>query len=323
MRPALRSRAALVFALLSLAPPAWADFKLDRRLALAPGGSFNLRTDAGAITVVGDSPSGVVVTISSTRNNLDSYMDFAFDEQPGMVQIRGTWRKWRIAGWFDQWRSARNLRFDVRVPRDIEVTLDTAGGPIHVSAVRGRVSLRTSGGAVEVDDIAGDLEARTSGGPIRVNQVSGTVGATTSGGAIRIAAIGGHVRASTSGGPISIDAVRGDVLARTSGGAIRVQHAGGRVDARTSGGPVSVDFSPGNNQGGLISTSGGGVVAAVDPTAALSIDASTSGGRVSSDLALTVRGGFNRNAIRGDLNGGGSTLRLRTSGGPIRISGTR
>lgn len=133
---------------------------------------------------------------------------------------------------------------------------------------------------MQVQDIVGDLDARTSGGPIRVERVSGTVNATTSGGAIHVAAIGGHVRASTSGGPISIDATRGDVEVRTSGG----------------------------------------VSAAVDPAAALSIDASTSGGRVSSDLALTVRSGLGRNAVRGDLNGGGSTLRLRTSGGPIRIS---
>ncbi len=316
----LRSLPAIALALLLVASPAWADFRLDRKLDLAPGGVFSLRTDAGSVRLVGDSTSGVTVTVTSTRNNLDSYMDFDFEAQPGTARVSGIWRKWRVSSWFDPWRSARNIRFDVHVPRDTEVTIDTAGGPIRVSAVRGRVNVRTSGGAVEVDDIAGDLEARTSGGPIRISRVSGTVGATTSGGAINIAAIGGHVGASTSGGPVSIESVRGDVQARTSGGAIRVSQAGGRVEARTSGGPVSVDFAAGNNQGGMISTSGGGVSAAVDPAAALSIDASTSGGRVSSDLALTVRGGFDRNAIRGDLNGGGSTLRLRTSGGPIRIS---
>jgi len=320
MHPFMRSVPAVVFAVLFVAAPAWADFRLDRKLALAPGGAFSLRTDAGAVRVVGDSASGVVVSVTSTRNNLDSYMDFAFEAEPGMASVSGVWRKWRVSGWFDQWRSARNLRFDVHVPRDTEVTVYTAGGPIHVSALVGPVYLRTSGGAVQVQDLAGDLEARTSGGPVRVERVAGTVSATTSGGAINVAAVGGHVRASTSGGSITIDATRGDVQARTSGGAIRVRQAGGRVEARTSGGPVAVDFATGNGQGGMITTSGGGVTAAVDPASALSIDASTSGGRVSSDLSLTVRGGFARNELRGDLNGGGSTLRLRTSGGPIRIS---
>lgn len=316
----LRGPCALSLALLVLASPAWADFRLDRMLTLAPGGAFSLRADAGAVTVVGDSTSGVVVTVTSSRNSLDADMDFAFEAEPGIARVTGTWRKGRVSTWLEHWRSAGNLRFEVHVPRDTAVTVDTAGGAIRVSTLRGPVSTRTSGGAVQVQDIAGDLETRTSGGPIRVDRVSGTVGATTSGGAIQVTAVGGDVRVSTSGGPISLDAVRGNVEARTSGGAIRVRQAGGRVEARTSGGPVSVDFSTGNNQGGLISTSGGGVTAAVDPAAALSIDAATSGGRVSSDLALTVRGGLDRNAIRGDLNGGGSTLRLRTSGGPIRIS---
>jgi len=317
----LRGPCALsLVALLFVASPAWADFRLDRMLALAPGGAFSLKADAGAVTVVGDSASGVVVTVTSSRNNLDADMDFAFEAEPGIARVTGTWRKSGVSSWSDLWRAAGNLRFEVHVPRDTAVTVDTSGGAIRVSTLRGPVSTRTSGGAVQVQDIAGDLEARTSGGPIRVERVSGAVGATTSGGAIQVTAVGGDVRASTSGGPVSLDAIRGNVQARTSGGAIRVQQAGGRVDARTSGGPVSVDFATGNNQGGMISTSGGSVSAAVDPSAALSIDASTSGGRVSSDLALTVRGDFDRNAIRGDLNGGGSTLRLRTSGGPIRIS---
>lgn len=316
----LRRPYAFSLALLVLASPAWAEFRLDRMLTLAPGGAFSLRAEAGAVTVIGDSASGVTVTVTSSRNDLDDDMDFAFEAEPGLVRVVGSWRKSRVSTWLDLWRSAGNLRFEVHVPRDTSVTVDTAGGSIRVSTLQGPVSARTSGGALQVHDIAGDLEARTSGGPIRVDRVSGAVGATTSGGAIQVTAVGGDVRASTSGGPISLDAIRGDVQARTSGGAIRVRQAGGRVEARTSGGPVSVDFSTGNNQGGTISTSGGGVSAAVDPAAALSIDAATSGGRVSSDLALTVRGGFDRNAVRGDLNGGGSTLRLRTSGGPIRIS---
>ena len=79
------------------------------------------------------------------------------------------------------------------------------------------------------------------------------------------------------------------------------------------------ELRPGNARGGELSTSGGGVTAAVDPAARLSIDASASGGGVTSDLALTTRS-FSRTSIRGDLNGGGSPLRLRTSGGGIRIA---
>ena len=44
-----------------------ADFKTERRLALEPGGSFTLDSEVGDIRVIGDSTSGVAVTVVSGR----------------------------------------------------------------------------------------------------------------------------------------------------------------------------------------------------------------------------------------------------------------
>jgi hypothetical protein len=70
----------------------------------------------------------------------------------------------------------------------------------------------------------------------------------------------------------------------------------------------------------------------VDPAVALTIDASSSGGSVESELPV-VRSDdpdwpsqpFRKPArsLRGDINGGGPVLRLRTSGGGVRIYGAR
>ena len=303
---------------LFLVTPASADFRLERQLALAPGGTFTLETFVGAVTVVGDSPSGVSLSITSSRDDIERRMELNFDERPGQVGVTAR-RIQSASGWLRSWQSYGNLRFTVHVPNQTDVTVGTSGGEVHVSRLDGMAQLRTSGGRMRVEDIVGDVHARTSGGQIRVDRVRGTVDAGTSGGGIEIATIAGNVRAGTSGGGITIEATSGDVSAETSGGGIRVRGAGGRVEAHTSGGPITVDFAPGNARGGELATSGGGVTAAVDPAARLSIDASTSGGGVTSDLALTTRS-FSRTSVRGDLNGGGSPLRLRTSGGPIQIS---
>jgi DUF4097 and DUF4098 domain-containing protein YvlB len=303
---------------LFLVTPAAADFRLERQLALAPGGSFSLETYVGSVTIVGDSPSGVTFTVTSSRDDLDRRMDITFEEEQGRVRVSAR-RTSSVTRWFGNWSSYGNVRFTVHVPNQTDVMVDTSGGQVHLTRLDGIAQLRTSGGQVHVEDVVGDVDAHTSGGRIRVERVRGMVDATTSGGGVEIATIAGDVRAETRGGGITIEAASGDVSAETSGGAIRVRGAGGRVDAHTSGGPVMVDFAPGNASGGELSTSGGGVTAAVDPAARLSIDASTSGGGVTSDLALTTRT-FSRTSIRGDLNGGGSPLRLRTSGGPIQIS---
>lgn len=311
------STVAAALAVFILGTPAWADFRLERRLALNPGGAFLLETFAGAVSIVGDSPAGVTVTITSTRDDLDGRIDFTFEEQPDRVRVVAR-RAGAVSRWFGSWSSYGNLRFTVHVPSRTAVITSTSGGEIHASRLEGAVRVRTSGGRVRVEDIAGDVHARTSGGPIRIERVLGTVDAGTSGGAVEVTTVAGDVRAGTSGGPITIAATTGDVAAETSGGRIQIRDAGGRVRAHTSGGPITVGFAPGNASGGDLETSGGRVTAAVDPRAALSIDASTSGGGVRSDLALTTRS-FSRNAVRGDLNGGGPPLRLRTSGGPIAI----
>ena len=303
---------------LFLVTPASADFRLERQLALAPGGTFTLETYVGAVSVVGDSPSGVTISVTSSRDDIERRLELKFEERPGRVGVTAR-RIQSPGGWFRSWQSYGNLRFTVHVPNQTDVAVGTSGGEVHVSRLDGAARLRTSGGRVRVEDVVGDVNAHTSGGQIRVERVRGTVDAGTSGGAIEIATIAGDVRAGTSGGGITIEATSGDVSAETSGGGIRVRGAGGRVEAHTSGGPITVNFAPGNARGGELSTSGGGVTAAVDPAARLSIDASTSGGGVTSDLALTTRS-FSRTSIRGDLNGGGSPLRLRTSGGPIQIS---
>ncbi len=41
---------ALSVGIVLLATPAWADFKMERRLALEPGGTFTLESDVGAVT---------------------------------------------------------------------------------------------------------------------------------------------------------------------------------------------------------------------------------------------------------------------------------
>jgi hypothetical protein len=51
------------------------------------------------------------------------------------------------------------------------------------------------------------------------------------------------------------------------------------------------------------------------------VDASTSGGRVSSDLPVvtTVQGEQKKNELRGKINGGGPLVKAHTSGGNVRI----
>jgi hypothetical protein len=71
---------------------------------------------------------------------------------------------------------------------------------------------------------------------------------------------------------------------------------------------------------GCFDSSGGGVAVTLDPAARLEIDAASSGGRVSSDLPVTVRGAVSKSSLKGTLNGGGAVLKLRSSGGGVSLA---
>jgi hypothetical protein len=308
----------VALALVCGAAPAAAEYRNERALALAPGGTFLLDADAGAVTITGDSTDGAFVSITSRDDDFDRRYDVEFEERPGAVTVRVKRRAGWLADWFrSSWR--HDTRITIRVPRATSATVSTAGGSIEAARL-GHLRLRTSGGSVNAADVNGAAELRTSGGAIVVRRVRGDLDASTSGGDIRAGEVLGAVRADTSGGRIDIDGASGDVYASTSGGGVRVAGAGGSVEAHTSGGSVSVGFAAGNARGGDLSTSGGGVTAVVDPTVALTIDATSSGGGVNADVPVTIRGPVSRRSLMGDMNGGGALLRLRSSGGSVRIA---
>ncbi len=182
------------------------------------------------------------------------------------------------------WFSNANLHFEVTVPNKTRVSVKTGGGSVKALSLEGEQNLGTSGGSIEASNIHGNVEARTSGGGISVNSLTG-----------------------------SLDA-------RTSGGSIHIDGLTGRVMAHTSGGSIRATLSPGNGQGGELTTSGGSIRVSLDPAVNLNLDASTSGGSVSTDLPVKVVGTTSRSSVHGSIGQGGPALRLHTSGGSIHIS---
>lgn len=140
----------------------------------------------------------------------------------------------------------------------------------------------------------------------------------TAGGSIKVEDLNGNVDAQTSGGSISLGDIDGDVDVHTSGGSIRVDSVNGDIDANTSGGSIHVEFKQQITKDAKLTTSGGSITAYLPADIQLDIDASTSGGSVRSEF--DVDGKVKKRSIRGEINGGGPELTLRTSGGSVKIN---
>jgi DUF4097 and DUF4098 domain-containing protein YvlB len=297
--------------LASLAIPALGADRIEKTFNLQPGGRFRLETGMGRVRVTGKSASGAHLVVTSRGRDLNDLLTFRYDESPQSVTVVARSRHHLF------FFNTGSVEFEVEVPAETSVDVDTSGGSITAEALRGPAKLETSGGSITVRDLSADLVAHTSGGSIRLRDLRGRSRVETSGGGIEAAHIEGPLHAETSGGSIHLEDVTGDSDVHTSGGGIRIRNAGGRVQADTSGGSIDATFAKGNSRGGSLESSGGGITVALDPSVGLSIDAE--GNPVQTDLPLRVQGEISRRSLRGALGSGGEKLRLRTSGGGIRI----
>jgi DUF4097 and DUF4098 domain-containing protein YvlB len=282
--------------LLTMAVPAWAGSQIEKTLKLDPGGQFVLEADEGSVDVVGTDQTGANVVITSYRDDLQNEVDFKFEEEAGVVRVRGHRRYWNL---FDFLFDPLGLHYEIRLPKSTALEIRTGGGAIRVDSIVGYADVRTSGGPIEISHLIGDVHALTSGGRIRAEQIRG------------------EIEVQTSGGGIEADSIDGGLVAQTSGGEIHINGVTGRVRAHTSGGSIDAILSKGNAHGGALDTSGGSIYVKVDPAVNLDVDASSSGGSVRSGIPLRGGGSSSWDALRGTLGTGGELLRIHTSGGSV------
>src|SRR2546425_12856392 len=89
---------------------------------------------------------------------------------------------------------------------------------------------------------------------------------------------------------------------------------------RSSSGPIIVGLGTQPKADSHLEVSGGDIKLTLPRSAAVDLDAETSGGKVvtSIPIAKTVAGAQKPGVLRGKINGGGPLLNLRASSGDIR-----
>jgi hypothetical protein len=206
----------------------------------------------------------------------------------------GEWERW----WHDLGRAMRSLEqlfrdrapakveYDVRVPRQADLTLNAVSSDIVIDDVRGEVRVRTVNGDCSLTRVQGELDLHT---------VNGRLAGETLSGSARVQAIDGDV--------LLVGRLAG-ARVRTVSGAVELAgplSASGRYDVTTVSGDATLRLPP--NTGASISVRG--VSVAVD-----------------GDLAATVTGDRRRPGRRrweGDVNGGGASVRFQTVSGDLHL----
>jgi DUF4097 and DUF4098 domain-containing protein YvlB len=225
------------------------------------------------------------------------------------------------------------------------VSAETGGGSIDVGTVSGDLGLHTGGGSIEVRHANGKVVAETGGGSVTIQ--SGAQGATieTGGGSIEVRQCNGKVKVSTGGGSVDLSDIGGPAEIETGGGSIRLTSAKGHVHAETGGGGIELYGVPSASA----ETGAGGITVKLVNTGAERSDSDLETGAgditvyIASDVAINIRASVDMGnghhitsdfsdihigsegdkwgpktlTAEGSLNGGGPTLKVRTSSGDI------
>ncbi len=222
---------------------------------------------------------------------------------------------------------------------------ETGGGSISVGTVSGELGLHTGGGSIEVRQANGKVVAETGGGSVDIQSCSQGAVIETGGSSITVRHCNGMVKASTGGGSVDLSDIGGPAEIETGGGSIRLNSAKGHVHAETGGGGIELFGVPSASA----ETGAGGITVKLVNTGGerRNSDLETGAGDITvylaADVAVNVRASVDMGnghhiisefpdihvssegsqweaktlTAEGKLNGGGPTLKVRTSSGDI------
>jgi DUF4097 and DUF4098 domain-containing protein YvlB len=267
---------------------------LEETLPVQPGGTLYVRSERGTVDVRSHDGDEVRVE-AEARGRRAEQVRFVLEQSGDDVRFEA-----RVSGWLTGLFGSLDVRVRLWVPR------------------RYSLVLRSSGGDVRVDGITGDVSLETSGGDASLTHTVGPIDLSSSGGNLEIVHVDGDVRVKTSGGNLALRDVFGDVAARSSGGELEIDGVDGAVDLQSSGGSTSVVFL--GDPEGEIKGSGGSIEVLVREDARFELDAKSSGGGIDVDFELDRVFDRSAHVLAGALGSGGPKLRLRSSGGGIRIA---
>src|SRR5215468_647232 len=228
------------------------------------------------------------------------------------------------------------------------VEAESGGGKLHIDDISGPVTAQTGGDSIEVGTVNGDLHLETGGGRINIQNAKGKVNATTGGGNILLVSGAQGATLEAGGGNVELGDISGPVEIETGGGSIRLGWAKGVVRAETSAGRIELNgvssaraetgagailakfiSSGAERTDSVLETSAGDIVVYIAPDVAMTIRASidlANGHKIMSDfndIRVTSEGGDwpgpKSFTAEGKLNGGGPTLKVRTTTGDIKF----
>jgi DUF4097 and DUF4098 domain-containing protein YvlB len=280
--------------MMTVVDPIRREAYLDETVPVKPGGKLVVSLGRGSLDLRSHDADEVRIE-AEARGRRAEQVHFSLTTTDRGVRFEAV-----TPPWWAMMFGGIGVRVRILVPRHYSVSVHLRGGEARVDGITGSLDLRTSGGDVFLSRLIGPVDVQTAGGTLEVEHVDGDMRLRSAGGATLVRDVFGAVKVDTAGGDLQLDGIDGPVEAKVAGGSASLVLLGDpEGDVRTSGGSCDV---------------------LVQPDASFELDARTQGSSVQLDLELeNYRKDKSNGRVTGSRGEGGKRLKLRTSGGSVRV----
>jgi hypothetical protein len=251
----------------------------SKTYSISKRADLNVQTDDGSVSVVTGNSNQIVAKVVTEGYKIGPN-DVRIEENQTGDRVTLSVKTPHM-----NWSGHRSLKLTVTVPRDLDLELSTGDGSVDVQPLSGRIHVRTGDGSIRGDGLHGDITLHTGDGSIDAHNLDGTLAADSGDGSIHI------------GG-------RFDGLSVNTGD--------GSVDANAASG--SKMTSPWTLHSG-----DGSIGLSVPQDLKAYVDLKTGDGSIKIDMPLSIEGKIDRSHVQGNLNGGGSELKITSGDGSIHL----
>jgi DUF4097 and DUF4098 domain-containing protein YvlB len=193
------------------------------------------------------------------------------------------------------------MDFDVQVPYETEVELDSGSGDQEISGIRGPVSADAGSGDIEINGIEKEAVADTGSGDIQV---------------IRAA----KVDADAGSGDVTLRKISGDVQIDVGSGDIVLEEIAGGIEVDAGSGDIHIDSKMGSEAKWNLETASGDICLLLPEETCFALEAETSSGEIEVNFPLTVSGKLGRGELRGTVGQNPKAeIYIETSSGDVQI----
>jgi DUF4097 and DUF4098 domain-containing protein YvlB len=265
------------------ATPARAD-DWSKSYQISGRADLRVSTDDGDVTIIGSNQKQIDAHVTTQGYKIGS-SDVRIEESQNGDHVVISVKMPHFGFSFFGGRH-KSVKVELRVPRDLDVDVETSDGNVVAQNLSGHVHFSTGDGDITATETHGDIRLHTGDGRIEGAGFDGALDANTGDGNMRIAGRFDSLSLKTGDGNIDAQVVNGSKVASTW----TIRSGDGHINMR-----IATDLNA-------------------------NVEARTGDGSITLDVPnFAVSGSLSHSSVHGKLNAGGGTLSVSSGDGSIHL----